>query len=297
MPSAAAEQRDNWSGRFSRLQLKYDKRVRSALRDAARDVSDRIEGLEGRSGTGSQLRRAQLTGSRGVITRMLRDLYGDLEGIVEDGQSDAAVAAVNAMLVEEDEVLRRLVPDDLKRQVLKRSLRSQAEFGVQAMLQRVFHTERPLSESLYDSRAFAHKQLSRLVNGHLAQGSSAADIAKDVRRFVSPSAPGGTSYVAMRLGRTEIHNAFHAQSIADAQGQPWVDHMDWCLSKSHSARDEKDACEHYARQRSYPVDGVPPPPHPGCRCYVVPVVIDNDEFLDKLASGAYNGWLSRNDVL
>ena len=102
--------------------------------------------------------------------------------------------------------------------------------------------------------------------------------------------PGGVSYAAMRLGRTELNNAFHAQSIFDSQETPWVEQMRWHLSKRHE-HDPGDECETYAAQATFRKEDVPEKPHPNCRCFVTPELPDYDQFEQSLLAGHYDPYL------
>jgi hypothetical protein len=73
--------------------------------------------------------------------------------------------------------------------------------------------------------------------------------------------------------------------------------MKWHLSKSHPKADE---CDAYAKggtkgmgEGIFRPQDIPRKPHPHCYCYVTPVVMDEDEFLDKLVGGQFDTYLDR----
>lgn len=230
-------------------------------------------------------------GSQGAITFALNELFKLTGQIIRSGQQEAALAALDAQLEDEQEILEILYPESKEREAVKESLRVTAQRQVQAMMTRILKSERPLSRRIYRTEAIAKNQIGNVVNGHLARGSSAADIAKDVKAFFNPNVPGGVSYAAKRLARTEIHNAFHAQSIQDMEDRPWIEKVAWNLSKTHD--EQGCVCEEYAKQEFTP-DNTPMPPHPGCMCYVTPVLIPYEYFAQNLKIGLYNKWIEEN---
>lgn len=287
------DQRETWLHRYLRVQRRYDKEVNQALRDASEDIAKRIEDLEGKSNIGAKVRRVQLLGANGMVTQGLHSLYENVLTITRHGQDDAAGAAAKAFIADSEQILEELIPDEYQRRVFEKSFRQSSMRGVQAMVTRILETELPLSERVWRSEAFARGQLSRVINSSLAAGDGPAELAKRVRYYVSPTAPGGVSYAARRLARTEINNAFHAQSISQAEDAPWVVEMQWRLSSSHVPT-KGDECEAYAMQGTFDKDKVPRKPHPNCLCTVIPVMESDDEFFETLMSGGYDAWINRN---
>jgi hypothetical protein len=140
---------------------------------------------------------------------------------------------------------------------------------------------RPLSTRVYRTQQLVKGQVNRMINQHLARGSSGRELARDIRQFVKPSAPGGLRGASLRLGRTELNNAFHAVSIDQAQKNPYVTGMVWHLSGSHP---RPDACNDYEEQFFRPYE-VPNKPHPNCFCYVTPETISSQGIRDQHLSG------------
>lgn len=286
--------RDNWSLRYIRLQDAYDVRVRKALKQALEAVDVALKALEGQGGIGARVQRAQALGARASLLEAMDQLFFKLGVVIKEGHQDAAEQAVKAFLNDESEILRILFPDRKERDIFRDAQIQKARRNVQSMMTRVLKTDRSLSQRLYRSKALAKGQISRVINAHLARGSGAQEMAKDLRQFVSPSAPGGASYVAQRLARTEINNAFHAQSIQDVQDRPWCDQVHWYLSKSHPNRVAPDLCDQYAQTGLFPAESVPQKPHPGCLCYFVPELMDIETFETLLISGQFQGWKEMN---
>lgn len=288
------DRRNNWLVRFLQVQQASDKQVNRVLNEALEDLNAKLATLDGKPGIGAATRRAQLVGNRGVINSVLSLLYKKLGDIVRSGQAQAASSASAAERAEAAQVLMILVPDPAKRKVLQKSLEQTAIRNIQSTMTRVLQTQQPLSKRIYRSQKNTQVRVNRIVNSHLAQGSSAEDMAKDLRRLFNPKVPGGVSYAAKRLARTEINNAFHAQSISDMQDRPWIDQVRWNLSKSHPVKQPHDACDDYARIGLFPPDHVPPKPHPNCFCYVTPDLPDINTLTNDFLAGKFNAWIAAN---
>jgi hypothetical protein len=145
-----------------------------------------------------------------------------------------------------------------------------------------------LSKQVYRTAAFTTGSLDRKINSAIARGSSAKELAKLVRSDINPKVAGGVSYAAMRLGRSEINNAFHAMSIGNAQDDPWVDEMIWNLSKSHY--EQGCRCEEYADTKFFPKAQVPDKPHPQCLCFVTRKSMEWNDFAVQLQGGAFDDY-------
>ena len=282
----------HWLIPYLRIQANADAAIEAALKDAAKDADAAIRALEGKSGVGTAVRRSQLLGSKGIIRRVLMELFGIVQKEISIAQKDAAQAAMNAAVDWDSNILKLIEPDAAKRRVLSDSLKAGGERNIQAMITRVLFTEMPLSSRVWYTRGLATGQVSRIVNSSLARGDSAKDIANLVRKFIDPSTRGGASYAALRLGRTEINNAFHAQSLAANSDKPWVLGMIWHLSKSHEPAG--CACERYAKTRNFPIGAVPKKPHPQCYCFVTPRVMELEDLKALIDSGGHLPWLERN---
>ncbi|QXO13668.1 MuF-like minor capsid protein [Gordonia phage DumpTruck] len=284
-----------WINRYLRVDREFNSALNDALVAAAEQVDEEVMALYSKRNVGGTVRRAQLTGTAGVISQVLHALFGTTRTLIQTGQANAATESVKAANVWDDEVLRVIIVDSSKRKVFKESLEATASRNVDAMVKRVTGDPIPLSRKVYRSEALARGQIDRIVNTSLAKGASAADIAKQAKAFIDPKTPGGATYAARRLGRTEINNAFHAQAIETNQQRPWVSQVAWRLSGSHTPN-PGDACERYARQRLYPVGSIPRKPHPQCLCYITPEVPPIEVILQQYESGMYDQWLEKNQL-
>lgn len=289
IPSSLPEPDRRWIIEYVKLQLSADRRVTEALQDALDQVDASMDKVAGKEGVGAGARASQLLASRSVINKILHELFKVVGGVVREEQSQAAQLAEELLMKDEKKIWEILEPDASRREDAKRDLTVQAARQIQATMKRIFETEQTLSQRIYRSEALSKGQVSKTINRHIAIGSSADDMAKDLKSLIDPKAPGGVSYRAKLLARTEINNAFHAQSIADAQDRPWINQVQWNLSKSHN--EQGCICEEYARQRLFPVSHVPKKPHPQCLCSITPKLPDLDTALKEFMSGQYAPWL------
>lgn len=283
--------RANWLGRYLAVEQSFDKEIRKALGIAAVDTENRLLALASDNRVGAKTRALQHSLARNTMRDMLGGLFGNVGNVIRSFRGTAAAAAVDASLYDELPLLAKFFKSKEQREQYSSVLRSQANRNVEATIVRVLGiSKNPLSKRVYRTEALSKGLVDNAINNALSRGDSARDLAKSVRNLIDPNVPGGVSYAAMRLGRTEINNAFHAQSIKDGQDKPWVQEMRWHLSKVHSS-DPKDLCEAYAIQGLFPINHVPNKPHPQCRCFVTPELEDYDNFQQKLLGGQYDSYL------
>lgn len=283
--------RENWLLRYVALQQLYDKEIITALQHAAIDAGEAADKWN-RMNIGDRTKRYQFNLVKKEISLVIKDLYQGLVPIINKGQQDAAEAAAKAALAQDAKVLRALFPDNNDRKHWQASFITSARNGVHAMVTRITKSKIPLSKRVYRSGAMASGSLERQINSALARGASVKELADTVRKSIRPDTPGGVSYAAMRLGRSEINNAFHAISISNAEESPWVNGMEWHLSKVHK-KNPGDLCEKYAKKKKYPTKDVPPKPHPQCMCYVTPISMEWSSFKSKLKSGGFDDYFEK----
>lgn len=291
---AKLTQRENWLLRLLGIQSVADAALNRALEDAAISAERELLKLANTQGVGAGVRRTQMLLARRMMGRILNDLFLDVRKVIDVGQESAVLAAIDAATHDEIRILEILFPNPAERASYLKSLEQTALRNIQAMVMRMEKTERPLSRRVYHTKQLADGTVSRIINSALARGASVAELAREVKTSILPNAPGGVSYRARTLARTEINNAYHAQAVEQNIGKPWVPTVKWNLSKSHPS-EQNCLCEVYAAHGSYLPEDVPEKPHPNCFCYTTPEPLPVAEFEKRLLAGAYNGW--RNEHL
>lgn len=261
------------------------------LRDAQVDLGMRLDRLAARNGgLGEEVRRAQLSQISRQIRLVQEELWRALGKDIEAGGPLVADSVADVQAVY-DKVLWSSagagVPEELVR-----AQHAYAREVVQTYFSRTVNNI-PLSSQVYKTASLSQGWVDRAVNRVILQGGSWRDIAKAVTSMIDPNTPGGVSYAAKRLGRTELNNAFHTTQIRMGEANPWVDGQKWNLSRQHPKADDCDAMAKTPHYRGgapgvYQATDVPRKPHPQCFCYLTPETVSEEEFFTRLMKGDYN---------
>lgn len=281
---------------FAKRTRATDRDILRLLAQASREAGREAAALTAKNGVGAATRAAQLRVQSRALHASMREMWEKVGYLTIFGEREAALAAVDSM-----NFLTGAIWSD-ESAAAQRMIVRQARAGVDSFISRQENVVR-LSERVYKNVDLYAGRVDQRVNLGLLQGKSAKEIAADVARYIRPDVPGGVSYSAMRLARTEINNAFHLTSIRYTREQPWVEGYKWHLSGSHP---HADICNEYAGEDHddmgegvYKKENVPNKPHPHCFCYVTPETVDPDEFVDNYVDGKYDGYLrqaERNGV-
>ena len=269
--------------------------IASILDDAGGAAAERIAfNLKKDTPTG-KVTAKQLTAVTEGIEPISREMWHRVEKVTVVGMHSAGELAVNQAL---DRDLLIGMPGSGIIQYAP-GMFVDAAVGVESLISRRTNGF-PLAERIYANGTLGIKQAARIVERELVLQRSAREIARQVKGLYNPDVPGGQSYAAKRLARTEINNAHHSTTIRQSQDRPWVKAMKWNLSSSHP---RADSCDDYAKKDHYKMGrGVykkgdtPRKPHPQCLCYLTHVQVDEDEFINSLVGGKYDPWLNRKGV-
>ena len=262
------------------VEQKYVDNIDKTLRRASRELSKRIADAAGKN----PLTRAQLQAQQAAIKSYLGKDWTDIQKTIDAGQHAAAAEASKVVSRYESVLLSGVIkPEELADIVAAEAQR--AASGVRTMMDRLRASQKPLSTNVYNTKRLVEGQVDRAVNVALASGMNAATFAKYMKDYISPAVPGGASYAAKRLARTEINNAYHASSVKRYQESKLVEVVDWHLSGSHP---EGDVCDDMKDGGPYPVDQVPEKPHPLCFCYTTPSLPSREQFIENLFNGDYD---------
>lgn len=269
----------------------FDREVGPILRDAAREA-DRIVriGIPDGAGVGAQVRLAQ---QKQVVAALVENHDALFSGVTS--QLSSSIRATTATAAEGVFAIDEILGDAIASSALRSSFVAAARHSVVNLQSRLLNNIR-LSDKVYRTQALTKGWVERTVNRGILMNKSAAEIARDVSGMINPNTPGGVSFAAKRLARTEINNAFHTTTIREAQAQPWATGMKWNLSSSHP---RPDPCNDYAEADDdglgrgvYKPKNAPDKPHPQCLCYLTIEVMPEGEFLDRLVAGKFNRFLS-----
>lgn len=284
----------DWLAAYAKVQRVTDRQIIKAIQEALKDVNGQLARLGG-AAIGQAIRAEQLVVVKRALLEELAKLYSKIGNIVAAQQVEAAAASIRLGTRMNAVLFGAAGAEGLAGALetgLLRGLNSTIDIVVTRMTQSRF----PLSERIYRSEVWASGVLENKINSALARQLSAKEFAKEVKDFFKPDTPGGARYAALRLGRTELNNAFHASSVSNVAGAPWVEAMKWHLSRSHPKADD---CDTLANADGFdmgagvfPVKDVPRKPHPQCFCYVTPITVDEDEFVKSLLGGQYDRYIT-----
>jgi len=259
------------------------------LRAAAEEAERTVRNGLGR-GIGAQVRADQLRAATRGLTRLSDELWTAIHTQIKGGVKDAAKLAANHQLLRD---LQMGLPRDIMKKLSGGTFFS-ANQAANDILSR--HTNGfTLSQRVYRNSQAMVLQVGQIIDQSLAAQLSAREISRKVLAFISPNTPGGTSYAAMRLGRTEINNAHHDTTIRLSRDRPWVTGYQWHLSGSHPKPDECDELAHEDHsgmgEGVFRKGDVPSRPHPQCLCYLGVAQVPEQEFIRQLTSGRYDQYL------
>lgn len=290
------ELRNRWLNGYLNQQAKFDTRLRTVLIESAEDAYDQVYALQKNLAFSSGVRTAKTRLSIGVVQKVLKDLFDETIPLITDGQKQMAGKSSDALLATDRKYLEAVFKESSQSTKVTldsfiQGQKNEAVLGVANTVQRITNTEQSLSARVYRTRALSNKWVSKQINLVMVRGGSAKEIAMAVRSSIRPNTPGGVSYAALRLGRTELNNAFHGTAINMAEKRPWIKGMEWHLSDTHVIDPKRpDLCEAYHGQ-IFEIDKTPGKPHPQCRCWIAPSVEPFQIFLNNLTAGQYTDWI------
>jgi hypothetical protein len=279
----------DWALSNAQILRKTDREVLAMLRAAYVTVNAELKALVAKDSPlySDGVRRAQL---KQTIIRLQTEqvaIFKRLGDITSARRLEAAVRS-ERLSAADDAHLLALVGKDAEGKFLYESALHQSQRGVDAALARMGLSELPLSQRIYRTAVWMGDRLNKMINESLVSNLNAKEFAKKARDWFNPNTPGGVRYASMRLARTEINNSFHAMSAQKYDETPWITHSEWNLSKSHPKPDE---CNVLAAGSPYKTDETPARPHPQCMCYITPVSVDEDEFVENFLKGDYDDYL------
>lgn len=279
---------ENPLGTFLRKTESTDRALLRLLAEAAQDAKNAALKLEKSALIGAKARAAQQRLIEKELYDSLHRVYENIGYLTIFGEKQASLAAADAM----DTLTAKVWGSTKKMQDLQREFTRTARSGIESYVSRQENLV-SLSRRIYNGGVYGEGVVKREINKALLRDLSPAEFAKRMESLFKPNAPGGVSYAAMRLARTEINNAFHYTQIRYTREMPWVQAYQW--NRSGRATSRPHACSDYANQNNYdmgkgvfPKSEVPSKPHPQCLCFLTTVTMSNGEFERRLRTGAFN---------
>lgn len=232
---------------------------------------------------------SSLRGAQAKLAAANAEMWAGVKSATTTGMGDAVYESLELNALIDEELMAKA---GVSSRYWRASQLATAQQGVESLISRK-ENGITLSQRVWRQSQAAQKGLNDAINTGLVLGKGPAEIARDVRKYISPNVPGGASYAAMRLGRTEVLNAYHQTSVRKYQQTPWIGSVEWRLSGSHPRPDE---CNEYEGGGDRP-DGtwspgeVPGKPHPNCLCYIEPVLMDFNEYAKRFDNGEFDEYI------
>lgn len=283
---------------YLRVQENFEGELLTTLERVARETRREIRAMSGKRGIGAAVRRDQLRMVLKATLERQAELWRIVGSNVQASRVDAVAAAVKTNFTYED-VLLKSVLSATDRRVLLQSATAQATKGIDAVIAKLTGlSDYELSAQVYRTASLSNGRVRNVIVNAVGRGASWKELADDVTKLINPRVPGGVSYAAQRLGRTEINNAYHAGAVIEGRNSPFIIGQRWNLSGSHKVPDD---CNRFAEDVHmqngepgvYRPGDVPGKPHPQCLCYLTPITPSREEFVSNFIAGKYDSYLNR----
>lgn len=279
-----------WFRRYLAEQRASDRRLAMILRDASLEAERMVARTVGDSVTAT-VRRAQYARHAAELRAIQAQLWSVIESETRRG-----IRRTSDLAVRMDEELAAFLSRPLPAAV-REGFALSARNAARNVQSRYVNNIR-LSPLIYKNQQLSNGLVDRTVTRGIALGKSAKEIAQDVAGMIRPNTPGGVSYAAMRLGRTELNNAFHTTSRLSYERMPFVEGVKWNLSGSHP---RADVCDDFAEGNHdnlgsgvFKPNHLPGKPHPQCLCFTTAVTPSREAFARNLFGGDYDEFLVAN---
>lgn len=282
---------------FLAVKLRHEPALAKIYLDAADRVAKQLRSL---SPTVGQLTRNHLEALDKALRKEADTIYQKSAALIKTGLME--VVEIGARPID-NFLIRALkeadAPIDFLR--LQRGFADLNKSAVEAFWLRT-RQGLAISDRIWEQAESARQAMRDIIHAGIASGRDAVQVAKDLEVYVRNGTlaedypnmmarmerrvPGNLSYEALRLARTEYAMAFNEAVYSRGMINPAYIGVQYCLSDSHP---EPDICDDLASADLYGMGpGVykkgeePPHPHPNCLCYVVPVVIETEKFVQDL---------------
>ncbi len=275
---------------YARIEKRTDQALLMLIQEAAADSQKQAKIAAAKGTISGKTRAAQQRAIVSSLNERMRELWEGVGYLTIFGEKEAARAGVESVAFMAKTLFGKEHEDIL------RGLTEQSRAGVSAFIGREENVHQ-LSERVYRNAALSTGTVQREVQKALLRGVSATELAANVATMIRPGVPGGVSYAALRLARTEINNAFHFSQIQATRNQPWVEGYQWHRSGRHGGADQCDVMatrNHDGIGRGvYKKVHVPGKPHPNCLCFITTVSVDKGKFEKQLRNGSYDDYINR----
>lgn len=271
----------------TRVQLtqKQQKQIEQIYKGVAKDIDERIKKLP--NVPSAPLQKAYLENLKSQILDELNKASGDLQSMIEGSMKSVAESVLDSTLDFAKRIgfsvesLYSHVPDEIVKSVASGQL---------------YDGDWTLSKALWKNHMKTQYNVNTVVSKGIAENKSAYAIAKDLEKYVDPSAekpwdwskvyPGvgkKIDYNAQRLARTMVSHAYQQAFVRSTVKNPFVTKYRW--DASNSARVCPICAERDGQlydKNDLPLD------HPNGMCTFEAVIPDSmEDIADRVADWAY----------
>lgn len=271
----------------ARVQLtqKQQKHIEQIYKGVAKDIDERIKKLP--NVPSAPLQKTYFENLKKQVLDELDKASGDLQGMIEGNMKSVAESVLDSTLDFTKKVglsiegLYSRVPDEIVKSVASGQL---------------YEGDWTLSKAIWKDHMKTQYNINTVVAKGIAENKSAYDIAKDLEKYVDPSAekpwdwskvyPGvgrKIDYNAQRLARTMVSHAYQQAFVRSTQKNPFVTKYRW--DASNSARTCPICAERDGKlydKNDLPLD------HPNGMCTFEAVIPDSmEDIADRIADWAY----------
>lgn len=256
----------------AQITSQQEKDICNLYRRAVRAINQETKKLP--NTTSGVLRAMYLNKLKGQINEQLNLLGSDLESLIEGNMKSAAEAVVmdNLSFLTYVDMPIEGAFSHVSRDVIESIITG-----------RIYQGNWSLSKAIWKGTQKSQRDISKIIAQGVAQNKSTYEIAKDLEKYVNPSArkdwawnkvyPGTAKvvdYNAQRLARTMVSHAYQQAFIRTTQPNPFVSQYKWLSSNSSRV------CElcNSRDGKFFPKDELPLD-HPNGMCTFVAVMPDS----------------------
>ena len=268
----------------AQLTSQQEKDIRNLYQRVARNINKEVKKLP--DTTSGVLRAMYLSKLKGQINEQLDSLGFELEKTIKDNMTDAADAVTmdNLSFLQYVDMPVQGAFSHISRDVIESVITG-----------RLYRGDWSLSKAIWKQTKKTQADINKIIAQGIAQNKGSYEIAKDLEKYVNPSArkdwewskvyPGTNKvvdYAAQRLARTMVSHAYQQAFIRTTQKNPFVTKYKWISSNSSRV------CELCAsRDGNYYSKDDLPLDHPNGMCTFVAVMEDSMvDIADRIADWA-----------
>lgn len=277
----------NAEGRRVLITAKQAKKIHKMYADISAEIKKKIKYYEKNTSSESGMRLMQLRGIAAQTKDRLEGTAREVQKLINDNMLDVAQTVIN-----DNELLLKKMGFDNE---FVRGAYSYvpAEAVAEIITGKIYEGRWSLSHAIWDNFALESGDINKIVANGLAANKTTYEIAKDLEKYVNPSAakewpwskvyPGSKKkidYNAQRLARTMVSHAFQEAFVRATKNNPFVTSYRWLISNSDRVCDLcKSRANQVYKKNELPLD------HPNGMCTFEAIIEDSyTDIADNIAS-------------